>query len=201
MKRRATFIALLRGINLGGRNRVPMANLRSLAADLGWRDAQTYIQSGNLVFTGLTAASTAESQLERGIERHFKLRIPVIVRPATEWSGYVDRNPFPDVVQSQPAYVILALSKQRAQDGALLALQQRADKAERVLQLSDDAFCIHFGRGLGRSRLFGLLDRLVGCPVTARNWLTVLKLRELAKQSSTRAGAKVNSRSPEKPTT
>jgi uncharacterized protein (DUF1697 family) len=188
----ARFIGLLRGVNLGGRNRVPMGELRSVAESLGWKELQTYIQSGNVVFTACTTTGTAELQLEQAIERHFKLQIPVVVRSVRDWSGYIAENPFPAAIASQPGYVILALSKSSAEKDALVALRKRADKAESVVQLADDAFCIHFGRGLGKSKLFPLLNRLVGSPVTARNWLTVLKLRDLAEQtaSNTREGMK-----------
>ena len=86
MKRPTTYIGLLRGINVGGHNKIPMADLRTLVATMGWSQVQTYIQSGNLVFTAAGAPAAIEDQLEQAIERHFALSIPVLVRAAADWT-------------------------------------------------------------------------------------------------------------------
>jgi len=178
MKREARYIALLRGINVGGHNRIPMPELRTAAAQLGWTMVQTYIQSGNLVFSAVGAAPTLENQLEQAIEERFGLKIPVIIRSSEAWSAYVTTNPFLDAAQAEPKFVALALSKAALKPGAGSALETRATAAERVLQ-SRDAFWIHFPQGFGKSKLPAQFDRCAGSPVTARNWLTVLKLREM----------------------
>lgn len=176
----STFIALLRGINVGGRNKVPMAELRALAADLGWVDARTYIQSGNLVFGAATQASALEGELEGAIEGRFGLSIPVIVRPARDWSSYLGTNPFPEASGREPNLVMLALSKRPPREGAEDELGSRATEGERVRRVGD-ALWIHYAGGAGRSKLSpGSLDRAVGSPVTTRNWRTACKLAELA---------------------
>ena len=179
--RRARFIALLRGINVGGHNRVPMAELRSLSTELGWDEVRSYIQSGNLVFEAGAGLASLEAELERAIERTFDLSIPVIVRAAADWPAYVEGNPFPGASAKEPSLVMLALSKAPPKAGAVEGLRERAAGGERIERVGD-ALWLHFAGGSGRSKLSpGLLDRLVGSPVTTRNWRTVLKLEELAR--------------------
>jgi uncharacterized protein (DUF1697 family) len=179
-----TFIALLRGINVSGRNKIPMRELCALCADLGWEDVQSHIQSGNLVFKADAAAAKLETDLEQAIERQFGLPIPIIVRAAAAWPAYVRDNPFPDASQSEPNLVMLALSKAAPKNDAVEKLQERAVSGERIVQVSD-ALWVHYAGGVAKSKLSpALFDRLVGSPVTARNWRTVLKLQEMASPST-----------------
>jgi len=180
MKSPTPYIGLLRGINVGGHNKIPMAELRALVTRIGWKQVQTYIQSGNIVFTASSEADVLETQLEQEIERNFDLRISVVIRPAADWSNYVAGNPFPDAARNEPNLVLLALSKAPPKAEAASALQERASNGERITRVGD-ALWIHFARGVARSKLCpALLDRLAGSPVTARNWRTVLRLREMA---------------------
>jgi uncharacterized protein (DUF1697 family) len=175
-----TFIALLRGINVTGRNKIPMSELRSLCADLGWSDVQSYIQSGNVLFRAGSARTKLEAELEGAIERHFALSIPVIIRAAADWPAYVKGNPYPDASENEPHHVMLALAKAPPKPDAADKLQERAANGERVVQVGN-ALWVHYGGGVARSKLSpALFDRLVGSPVTARNWRTVLKLDEMA---------------------
>ena len=178
--RLVTFIALLRGINVGGHNLIPMPELRSLCGDLGWGDVQTYIQSGNLVFKAPAAPARLEADLEGAIERRFGFPISIIVRAAADWPAYVRGNPYPDESEGEPNRVMLALAKAPPKPDALENLRRRADSGERIAQVGD-ALWLHYKDGIGKSKLTPvLLDRLVGSPVTARNWRTVLKLHEMA---------------------
>jgi uncharacterized protein (DUF1697 family) len=181
---RAAHIALLRGINVGGHNKIPMAELRSLCGDLGWGDVRSYIQSGNLVFRADGAVAALEELLEGAIERRFGLAIPVIIRSAAAWPGYLSGNPFPEASQREPNLVMLALSKAPPRPDAVAALQERASGGERVEQVGD-ALWMHFDGGVARSKLSpAVFDRLVGSPVTTRNWRTVLELNELCVQGA-----------------
>jgi uncharacterized protein (DUF1697 family) len=178
------FVALLRGINVSGRNTIPMAELRTLCTELGWADVQTYIQSGNVVFTAREPAPRIETVLEQAIERHFGLAVPVIVRAAADWPAYIHGNPYPDASRSEPNLVLLALSKSPPRPDAADGLRERAANGERIAQVGD-AIWIHYAGGVGKSKLSpALLDRLVGSPVTGRNWRTVLKLHDLTRRPS-----------------
>jgi uncharacterized protein (DUF1697 family) len=176
-------IALLRGINVGGRNRVPMTELRAICTELGWRNVATYVNSGNVVFTADPAPPALEAALERAIEARFRLAIPVIVRTAREWAKYLRSNPFPAESERDGDAVMLALSKAKPDAGAMAVLEERATFGERIAR-TGDALWIHFARGVVKSKLSpGLIDRAVGSPTTMRNWRTVLALGELTKSS------------------
>jgi uncharacterized protein (DUF1697 family) len=175
-----TYIALLRGINVSGRNLIPMLEARSLCAELGWSDVRSYIQSGNLLFEAGAAPKRLEADLEAALERRFGFSIPTLIRAASDWPSYVRGNPFPEASRSAPNRVMLELAKAPPQPDAVGQLQQRAGAGERIVQVGD-AIWIHYPQSVARSKLSpALVDRLVGSPVTTRNWRTVLKLHEMA---------------------
>jgi uncharacterized protein (DUF1697 family) len=177
-----SFVALLRGINVSGRNLIPMAELRAVCAALGWREVRSYIQSGNLVFAADEETAVLEHTLEQAIRQRFALAVPVIVRPTARWSDYLNSNPFLQASQVEANRVMLALAKSLLLPDAAERLQERAAATERIRQ-SADALWIHFGEGAGQSKLTtALLDKLVGSPVTMRNWRTVLKIGEMARE-------------------
>lgn len=170
------YIALLRGINVGGHNRIPMAELRTLCAELGWKNVATYIQSGNIVFSSGRNASELEDELQAALMERFGHDIHILVRSREDWSACVDANPFPEASENEPHLVMLGLSKAPLPRRAAESLQERAAAGERVVQ-SDGALWLHFPNGSARSKLTpALLDRLAGSPVTTRNWRTVGKL-------------------------
>src|SRR6185436_8585513 len=113
------FVALLRGINVGGNKRVPMADLRNLATKLGWGKVATYIQSGNLVFVSSGSSAALEAALETALARHFGFSVEVIVRGATAWSAYARGTPFPDAQAARPHRLLLGLSKRPPKPGAV----------------------------------------------------------------------------------
>lgn len=173
------YVALLRGINVGGNNKLPMAELRALCAELGWEKVETYIQSGNVVFEAKGGVAALETALEKEIERHFGLSISVIVRSAKDWPAHLSGNPFPKAAEDEPNRLMLGLPKLVPNEDAAELLQERARDGEQV-RLAGDALWIHFPGGAGTSKLSPvLIDRLVGSPVTMRNWRTLLKLREM----------------------
>ena len=172
-------VALLRGINVGGGNQIKMADLRALAGELGWTRAETYIQSGNLLFEADGERAALEAALETGIERRFGLNIPAIVRAADEWPSFVAANPFPDAAEAEPNRLMMLLSKRPLDPDVAAAIQERARDGERVAA-AGNALWIHYAGGAGTSKLTpALIDRLLGSPATARNWRTVLKLQEM----------------------
>ena len=169
------FVALLRAINVGGRQ-LPMADLRALAGELGLRDAATFIASGNLLFSAADAPAVLEARLEEAIAARFGFHADTIVRSAAQWAGYAARNPFPDAA---PKMVHLGLTKRPPLPDAAETLKARAQAGERIL-VAGDAVWIDFGAGVARSKLTpAALDKAAGSPLTARNWNTVVKLAEL----------------------
>lgn len=179
MKGSGTFVALLRAINVGGHNKVPMVELRSLAARLGWQDVRSYVQSGNLVFGHTGRPGALEGELERGLHEQFGLSVQVIVRSARAWRGLITTNPFPQESATEPNLVMLSLSKAPLRSDAAAALTARATSGERIVQVPG-ALWIHFASGVAGTKLTpAVLERLAGSPVTMRNWRTVVAIGKL----------------------
>ncbi len=174
------WIGLLRGVNVGGRSRVPMAELRALCEGLGWSDVETYIQSGNLVFMADGKADALEARLETALAAEMRVETSALVRSAAAWKRLIAANPFAEASAKAPNRVLLGLSKKPLLPTAAQALQAKAADGERV-EAAGGALWFHYPDGVGRSKLSpSLIDRLAGSPVTARNWRTVLKLGEMS---------------------
>lgn len=173
-------VALLRGINVGGKHKLPMAELRSVLAKAGCSSVRTYIQSGNVVLRSNFPTAELGDHLRRVIEDRLGFATPVMVRSSAEWSRYVDSNPFSVEASENAGHVLLVLSEDAPDPSAPAELASAATLGERV-ELRGDAIWIHFAGGIARSKLSSaLLDRRIGSPTTARNWRTVLKLQDLA---------------------
>jgi uncharacterized protein (DUF1697 family) len=173
------WIALLRGINVGGHNKIPMAELRALCGKIGWRGVATYIQSGNILFDAQGTLSALEKQLAEAIAGHFGHRIHVIVRPAAAWPLYLRLNPFPEASEAEPNRVMLALARNKLPPDAADQLNQYAASGETVAQRTESLW-IHYASGTAGSKISpALLDRLAGSSVTTRNWRTVLKINDM----------------------
>jgi uncharacterized protein (DUF1697 family) len=186
----ATHVALLRGINLGGRNKVAMADLRGLVSELGHADVSTYIQSGNVLFTAVadTDTSALAAGLTRAIADKLGVSSPVVVVAREELAQIVAANPFPAepdprrvhaVVLSEPPWPDLAVKLDAAR-----AKSAAASEADQVLAIGRTLY-LHTPAGYGRSVLAEALLRVVSSPKsgatgTARNWATMTKLLELA---------------------
>ncbi len=173
------WIALLRGINVGGHNKIPMAELRNMCADLGWQHVATYIQSGNVLFFAEGTTSALEKQLAEAIASHFGHRVSVIVRPAAAWPLYIRLNPFPEASETEPNRVVLGLAQKPLAADAAEKLSEFAASGETIAQRTDSLW-IHYASGQAGSKITAaLLDRLAGSPVTTRNWRTVLEINEM----------------------
>lgn len=172
-------VALIRAINVGGTRKLPMAELRAACADAGLGKVDTYIQSGNLILDH-DDPSAAEIALERLISTRFGLSVPVVARSATAWNRLIASCPFPAEAEAEPRKLHILVCKHPPPQNAVDALLARARDNEKIARWGDD-LAIHFSSGVGTSRLLpALIDRLICTPATARNWSTVLKLRDMA---------------------
>ena len=170
--------ALLRAVNVGGR-KLPMAELRALAVELGWSDVATYIASGNLVFAAEGKPEKLEQTLEAAIERKFGIEVPVVLRTRQQLKACLDSNPFAEAAKVSPNRLILLLSKKPPVKGAEAALVERAADGEQVKRAGDGLWIL-YSQGMARSKLSpALIDRLVGSPATGRNHRTIARLVEM----------------------
>jgi uncharacterized protein (DUF1697 family) len=184
-----TFVALLRGVNVGGNNRLPMADLRvALAAD-GLRGARTYIQSGNVIVDATTRDTEAFAARVRAvIARSFHLDVPVVALTAAELEVAVDANPFPDEPDLRRVHGIFL--PHPPTEAALAGLADRQAKV--AAKGSDDAVVtvgrvayLHTPQGFGVSDLAKALSSGRANPLadgTARNWATVTTLLAMCRE-------------------
>ncbi|MFE6103847.1 DUF1697 domain-containing protein [Streptomyces laurentii] len=183
----STWAALLRGINVSGRNKIPMAELRSVLEGLGHTGVRTYLQSGNAVFTTDRAprdVETAEAELavelEAAIERHFGFTVACLVRDHAYLSAVERDCPFPAAeVEGKQLHAFYCSGPLTADRFAALDPDVFAPEA---FALGDRALYLYTPAGLGRSKLGVTLNRpalFKGLTATARNWNTVRKLVEM----------------------
>ncbi|MEW2115459.1 DUF1697 domain-containing protein [Streptomyces sp. NPDC005474] len=175
------YAALLRGINVGGNKKVPMAELRTLLEGLGYDGVRTYLQSGNAVFaTGRGDEESLAGEIEEAIARHFGFTVGVIVRDHAHLRAIRDNCPFPaaelEAKQLHVTYFSTPVDTTRFAD-----IDQAAHLPEEF-RLGDRALYLYAPDGLGRSKLAEQLAKpryLKGLLATTRNWNTVVKLVEL----------------------
>jgi uncharacterized protein (DUF1697 family) len=173
------YVALLRGINLGSRNRVAMADLRALLEGLGARDVRTHLVSGNVVFNVNGRAPALERSIERRLRDEVGVPARVLVRTAAEIQAVVKRNPFAtrgaDTTNLHVTFLDAAPPKARVKE--LEALDFGAD---RLRVIGREAY-LSTPAGYGRSKLSTLnLEKRLGVAGTNRNWNTVTALAGLA---------------------
>ena len=168
------FIALLRGINVGGANKIAMSDLRALCQAAGFENVTTHIQSGNVVFSCNLGAEAARRKLEDALKRRMGKPIRVFLRTPAEIQAILERNPFENAAPNQVIVVFLDHAPPR---DALAGLRI---PGREELELSGREIYIHFPDGMGRSKLkVPLADR-----ATMRNLNTVRKLFELSIRAS-----------------
>ncbi|MGH3114356.1 MAG: DUF1697 domain-containing protein [Gaiellaceae bacterium] len=174
-----TFVALLRGVNLAGRNKVPMPELRSALESLGLENVVTYIQSGNVVFrTRGDRAPQLAGRIERQIAGAFGIDVVVILRTPAELAGIARGNPFLRRGADPSKLHVLFLGGKPTKKAAAQLDPERSPPDE--FKLAGREIYLHMPNGFGRSKLtVDDFERRLGVAATARNWKTVTKLVEL----------------------
>jgi uncharacterized protein (DUF1697 family) len=174
-------IALIRGINVGGHRAVAMSDLRDMLTQLGFYDARSLLQSGNLLFRGDARTDAAlECLLEAEAEKRLGLRANFLIRSAKEWRAVVARNPFRKEAERDPSHLVVMFLKSVANLKDVKATQA-AIKGPEVIRADGRQVYIVYPEGIGRSRLSNVfLESKLGIRGTARNWNTVLKLAAIA---------------------
>ncbi|MDX3798633.1 DUF1697 domain-containing protein [Streptomyces sp. AK04-3B] len=178
-----TYAALLRGINVGGNRKLPMAELRALLEELGHGDVRTYLQSGQAVFSSTRGdEESLAAGLTAAIEKHFGFAVDVLVRDHAYLRAVADACPFPaadlEAKQLHATYFSGPVDEER------FAGIDRAALLPEEFRLGDRALYLYTPVGLGRSRLAEQLARPrvnKGLIATTRNWNTVLKLVEMTR--------------------
>ncbi len=180
-----THVALLRGVNVGGRNRVAMADLRDAVTALGHRDVATYIQSGNVVLTSdRPDAEQLATELEAAVAERTGVPAGVVVLAREELAAVVAANPYPDEDDPTKLHVVFARggTSPEAAEAVAAAAQRAREKGSRdEATVVGGTLYLHTPDGLGRSELAAQLGRPAAGAgaagtTTTRNWATVTRL-------------------------
>ena len=174
-------VALLRGINVGGNNKLPMKALAALFEKAGCTQVQTYIQSGNVVFVAKPSLlRTLADDIPALIAKHHRLTVPIVLRGADELRAVVARNPFAPG-ESERTYVVFLASKPKAAQTAKLAPSAYAP--DRFVVDGANVY-LHLPAGAAKTKLgTTLFDRVFDTVSTARNWRTTCTLADLASEA------------------
>jgi len=176
-----TYVALFRGINVGGRNSLPMKEVVAILEHLGSQQVKTYIQSGNAVFVSpendtlrLSNAIRVEVKKRRGFEPQ------VMLLELEEIERAIRNNPFPEA-DTDPKALHAGFLASTPKQPNLEKLESLKQGSERF-RLIDRVFYLHAPEGIGRSKLAASAEKSLGVPMTDRNWRTVCTIREMAQE-------------------
>ncbi|MFC5213417.1 DUF1697 domain-containing protein [Streptomyces coerulescens] len=176
-----TYAALLRGINVGGSRKVPMAELRTLLTALGHDGVRTHLQSGQAVFTADHGdEESLAAELASAIEKHFGFTVDVIVRDHAYLKAIADNCPYP-AAELEPKQLHVTYFSAPVDPDRFAEIDRVAHLPEEF-RLGDRALYLYAPNGLGRSKLAEILSRPrlnKGLIATSRNWNTVVKLVEM----------------------
>jgi uncharacterized protein (DUF1697 family) len=175
-------VALLRGINVGGRASIKMDTLRDVFAQLGHRDVQTYVQSGNVMFTSLlTEPSQIGEEAQQRIALDLGVNVTVIIRTAAELEAILRNNPY-IARKADPAKLHVTFLAEQPEMNRSKSLNSDFGRPDE-LSIDGREVYLHCPNGYGTTKLNNTyLERRLAVPATTRNWKTVTKLRELTSE-------------------
>lgn len=184
-------ISMLRGINLGAHNRVKMDVLRELYNSLKLRDAQTYVQSGNVIFgTDEKNLEQLAKRIEKAVEREFGFQSDVILRTTAELRRVIARNPFAKRKGIEPSRLLVNFLGSEPGADACKALRSLKIDPEEIF-IDGRELYIYYPNGMARPKLsWPTIDRILQTRGTGRNWNSVTNLLQLAEQLEATAGAR-----------
>lgn len=171
------FVALLRGINVGGKNILPMKAFRELLTTLGCNDVATYIQSGNAVFKYSGSSAELAELISTAVESGYGFRPSVMVLTADEFDAIAKANPFA-AETSEPKFLPVWIVQEPLTNANTMRMDEIKTGGEKY-QLTGSAVYLFAPNGVGRSKLAGGMEKCLGVPATARNWRTISKIGEM----------------------
>jgi uncharacterized protein (DUF1697 family) len=174
------YISLFRGMNVGG-NRVPMKELVALLESLGCRSVKTYIQSGNAIFESQVDAVTLSASINAEIRKRYSFEPEVLLLEPEEVRKAIQNNPFPEAGQD-PRSLHLGFLTSAPAEVDMKALENLRSGTEQY-RLIGNVFYLLAPEGVGRSKLAANAERVLGVPMTDRNWRTVCVIMEMVDQN------------------
>ncbi|MFY0603555.1 MAG: DUF1697 domain-containing protein [Flavobacteriaceae bacterium] len=168
------YIVLLRGINVSGKNKLPMQDLRAVLSELGYQNIQTYIQSGNIILDSEKEKSVVENEIKERIKSKFGYDVPVISRTIEGIENAIKFNPYP--IENEKVVAVIFLSDVVTETDIEI---NKADEDQ--FTVLKDVVYIYCPNGFGRSKLtINIFEKKLNVIATSRNWRTTNKLLALA---------------------
>lgn len=178
-----TYIALLRGINVGGNNILPMKELVAVLESIGLHNIKTYIQSGNVLFQGkVKSLSQLSNVIGSAIKKSHGFEPKVMLLDSTALYRVVQANPFVEA-EAVPNTLHIGFIASVPENPDIQLLKKIQTKGEQF-QFIANAFYLHAPEGIGRSKIAIQVEKILGIPMTLRNWRTVCKLMEMMRESN-----------------
>ena len=171
-----TYIVLLRGINVSGKNKLPMADLRQILSRLGFQNVQTYIQSGNIILESDLQKEVICNKIKNGIQDKFGFEVPVLIRTIPELQITIEKYPFSIENEKIVAFSFLdQITKE-----TVLEIRNIGEDTYKIV---DDVVYLYCKSGFGKTKLTNnIIEKKLNRIATTRNFKTTLKLLELAKK-------------------
>lgn len=177
-------LSLLRGINVGGRKKIKMADLRDLYASLGYPNARSLLQTGNVVFdTDEPDLARVKARLEAGISAAFGFDVPVIMRSPAAFKTIFQRQPFTDEQLNEPSKIVVVFLSGAPSPQSVDALRENNPGREGIWADGNELYIFYID-GQARSKLNNSrIERALDLPATARNWNTCKRLLKLIEEA------------------
>ena len=175
-----TAICFLRGINVGGRNKIKMADLRQLFASLGFRNPRTLLQSGNIIFAADDADLDAiRERIESGIKERYGFDVQAVLRGPQAFQATLDNHPFTQAQLERGSHAMVAFLSGAADTDDVVALREN-NPGNEVIAAANDALYIFYTDGVARSKLdTKRIERALDAQATARNWKTCMRIKKM----------------------
>jgi uncharacterized protein (DUF1697 family) len=171
----ATYVAFLRGVNLGPNNKIPMPALRTMAEDLGYTDVATFINSGNLIVNSPKKVATVEHEISKAIKDTFGRSIDVTIRTPSQLKKVLAENPYPDGNPSQVTVAFLTKAPAKDAKDRVAAVA----KDHEPFAFAGQEVYVNYSQGIGNSKLAEKFSDIIGVSSTVRNIRTVERVLEL----------------------
>ena len=181
-----TYIALLRGINVSGQKKIQMAGLRSLFESLGYKDVQSYIQSGNIIFRAESQVDPSDIQkkIEEAIQKQYEFFVPVLIKTSEIIEEILKANPYKKEAELEPNRVLVSLLQETPDLQNIQALNSLEYPPDRF-KYSDKAIYLHCPNGAGKSKLSNnLFETKLKVKATTRNIQTLTKILALVPKTN-----------------
>ena len=175
-----TFVALLKGINVGGHHKIPMAELRQLLTKEGFRNVQTYIQSGNVIFQASDKIEGIEDKIQKSIHAHFGFEVSVIVKTHEELEAIFEACPFSNEKKEKSYFIMFS----RIPDNELVEEVSKITFENETFVIKNDCLYFYNSAGYGQAKFnMNSFERKLNVTATARNYNTMVKLLAMSSVS------------------